>query len=61
MRCYRFVWKDGSTNVGEGETPEEAFTALGFGAGAVPALDYHEELKTEEEIEKAMECLRSVR
>jgi len=44
MKTWRFHWRDGSVNEGPGETVEEAFTALGFGAGAVGALDYHEEV-----------------
>lgn len=43
-RKWRFVWRDGSVNEGYGATVEEAFAALGFGAGAVPALDYYKEI-----------------
>ena len=42
MPTYIFHWLDGSTNEGNGETPDDAFTHLGFGAGAVRALDYYE-------------------
>ena len=44
MKKYKFHWRDGSINEGEGDTPEDAFTHLGFGAGAVPALDYWERI-----------------
>ena len=39
---YKFHWRDGKTDIGEGETPEAALTALGYGRGAVGALDYYE-------------------
>ena len=42
---YRFHWLDGSTNDGEGCTPADALTRLGFGAGAIRALDYYEVLE----------------
>jgi hypothetical protein len=48
MKTYKFYWLDGTVNQGQGETAEDAFSRLGFGAGAVRALDYHEEIKTEE-------------
>jgi hypothetical protein len=37
---YELVWKDGSRNTVEGQDIEDAFTKAGFGAGAIPALDY---------------------
>lgn len=42
-RTYSFHWRDGKVSTGEGATPEDAFSALGYGAGAVAALDYYEE------------------
>ena len=48
MPRYRFHWRDGTVNEGDGDTPEAAFTALGFGAGAVAALDYHEPVESKE-------------
>jgi hypothetical protein len=47
QNTYRFVWLDGSTNVGDGIHPADAFTKLGFGAGAMPGLDYYEKIDTE--------------
>ena len=44
IKRYRFHWRDGRTNDGQGTSPEQALTLLGFGFGAVPALDYWEEL-----------------
>ena len=44
LKRYRFHWLDGTTNEGEGHTPAEALTLLGFGGGAVRALDYYETL-----------------
>lgn len=45
---YRFIWNDGKENTGTGETPEQAFTNLGYGAGAIRALDYYEKVKDED-------------
>lgn len=39
---YRFHWKSGTPSEGMGATAEDAFTRLGYGAGAVAALDYYE-------------------
>ena len=45
-RRFRFHWLDGTTDEGSGETPEAALSALGYGAGALPALDYWAEIDT---------------
>lgn len=45
IKTYIFHWRDGTKTESEGATPEEAFTNAGYGAGAVGALDYHEEKK----------------
>ena len=56
QKTYRFHWKDGSKNEGKGNNPADALNHLGFGRGALPALDYWEEviqegmLEDEEEI-----------
>jgi len=42
---WRFHWLDKKTNEGEGDTPEQALRALGYGNGAMDALDYYEEVK----------------
>lgn len=42
MTTFRFHWKDGSVSVSDGASPTSALSALGFGAGAVCALDYWE-------------------
>lgn len=39
---YRFHWRDGKIDEEWGDNPANAFTRLGYGAGAVAALDYHE-------------------
>lgn len=44
MNLYRFHWRDGTRNEGYGTDAADAFTKLGFGQGAVPALDYWEAL-----------------
>ena len=45
MKRFRFYWLDGSVNEGDGLNVEDAFTRLGFGQGAVRALDYYEEIE----------------
>ena len=45
MPKYRFHWLDGSADEAEGYDVRDAFRHLGFGAGAIPALDYFEEIK----------------
>lgn len=42
MHKYRFYWRDGKVEEGEGTTVADAFTRLGYGAGALSALDYYE-------------------
>ena len=49
----RFVWKGGKTSEGKGvghgekEAVADAFTKLGYGAGAMAALEYHEVIREE--------------
>jgi hypothetical protein len=42
---FKFHWLDGKTDEGYGLTVADAFTKLGYGNGAMGALDYYEELK----------------
>ncbi len=44
MKTFKFFWLNGDTDVGHGETVAEAFSRLGYGAGAMGALDYYEEV-----------------
>ena len=46
-KMYRFHWFDGKINEGAGSNVADAFTRLGFGRGALPALDYYEEVESE--------------
>lgn len=39
---YIFHWLGGKTSEGPGTSPEDAFSRLGYGGGAVRALDYWE-------------------
>lgn len=39
MKRYRFFWLGGKSEDGVGETTQDAFTHLGYGAGAIRALD----------------------
>ncbi len=42
MNKFRFYWRDGTTQVAEGETITEAFTNAGYGASALNALDFYD-------------------
>ena len=42
IQKFKFHWLDGSTEVGKGVDVADAFTHLGYGAGAIGALDYYE-------------------
>jgi len=44
MKRYRFHWRDGKIDEGEGFGVADAFTRLGYGYGALRALDYYEEI-----------------
>lgn len=40
---YTLYWRNGDRNIVIGKTIEEAFTASGYGAGAIHALDWYDE------------------
>lgn len=44
MKKWRLHWLDGKTEDGFGTDIKDAFTRLGYGAGALQALDYFEEI-----------------
>ena len=44
---YTLYWRNGDRNVVSGKTIVEAFTAAGYGAGAIHALDWYDEGVTE--------------
>jgi hypothetical protein len=41
-RLFRFHWRSGKPSEGRGRDVADAFSRLGYGAGAVRALDYYE-------------------
>ena len=45
MKTYILHWLDGTTEKIEGNSISDAFTRAGYGAGALRALDYYEEMK----------------
>lgn len=45
MKRFQFIWKNGDIDEAEGRNVAEAFTSLGYGAGALGALDYYKEIK----------------
>lgn len=44
MPKFKLYWLDGKEEVVEGSSIADAFTKAGYGAGAIRALDYHEEV-----------------
>lgn len=42
MKTFVFHWLDGKTETARGLTVSEAYAHLGYGAGALAALDYYE-------------------
>lgn len=52
QRAYRFHWRDGKVQVGKGYDVAHAFTTLGYGHGALQALDYWEPVKDEDHIDE---------
>lgn len=42
MKKFMLHWLDGKTEIAEGDDIASAFSALGYGAGAIKALDYYE-------------------
>lgn len=43
-QSYRFYWLHGKVDQGYGRSVADAFSKLGFGGGAMRALDFYEEL-----------------
>ena len=46
MKKFKLYWLDGKTEIIEGENIGNAFARAGYGAGALNALDWYEEIKT---------------
>jgi len=44
LKKFKFHWLDGKTEVGKGVNVSDAFTHLGYGAGAIIVLDWYEML-----------------
>lgn len=45
QKKFKFHWLDGKTEVSKGTDVKDAFTRLGYGAGAIATLDWFEEVK----------------
>ena len=45
MKKYKLCWLNGITEIIEGYDIVDAFNRAGIGRGALPALDYFEEVK----------------
>lgn len=48
MYKYTFHWDGGKTEIGYGNSAAEAFMKLGYGGGALRALDWYDEELVEE-------------
>ena len=59
MNLYKFHWVGGKVDVMAGGTPEAAFNKLGYGAGAMRALDYYETFEVPEEEDTVTRALRT--
>lgn len=46
MKKYKLYWLDGHTEIIEGHDVVDAFNRAGIGRGALPALDYYEEIRS---------------
>lgn len=46
MNEYKLHWLDGKVETVKGNSIADAFTRAGYGAGAMRALDWHEEVST---------------
>ena len=44
MKQFKLYWLDGTTEIIEGYSIANAFMRAGYGAGAVKALDWYEEI-----------------
>ncbi len=42
---FKIYWNDGSEDLGEGTGVADAFTKLGYGAGAMSALSHYDEVQ----------------
>jgi len=45
VNLYRFHWRGGPPSEGQGDSPADAMNKLGYGQGAVAALDYWEKIE----------------
>jgi len=54
IKKFKLHWLDGHTDIVEATSISDAFSKSGYGAGAIPALDYYEDY---EEIEENKEEL----
>ncbi len=46
-KLFEFIWRDGKVDRGYGKDVADAFSRLGYGGGAISALDYHREVDEE--------------
>lgn len=46
---FKLYWLTGEEEEIQGDDIADAFTHAGYGAGAIRALDYHEEVKEKED------------
>ena len=42
LKKFKFHWLDGTVQVGKGVNVADAFTHMGYSAGAIRALDWYE-------------------
>ena len=49
MKTFTFYWLDGQKDVGKGHSVADAFSRLGYGGGALAALDFYSEGSDDDE------------
>lgn len=47
MNTYKLHWRDGKTEIVQGDSISQAFASAGYGNAAIRALNYYEELYEE--------------
>jgi len=48
MRTFKFYWLIGNIEIGTGADVSDAFRKLGYGGGAITALDWYEEITSDQ-------------
>ncbi len=61
MNKYKFHWQGGRIDDGAGDSPADALSRLGYGQGALAALDYYETFGELPKVPKPEDTIRNLR